>query len=153
DGHREIELSLVTPAYNKAGRLPPYLERIHDYAQREFPQAHEVLVVDDGSDDNLVSLLGEWSRTWPELRVLALPANRGKGAAARRGMLAARGKLVLLADADGATPIEEEAGLRRAIGGGADVAVGSRCLCSRPAGRGLSGKLFAGLVRGLFHLP
>ncbi len=148
-----IELSLVIPAYNEAGRLPPYLERIYAYMQSEFPQAHEVLVVDDGSDDNLASLLGERARSWPELSVLALPTNQGKGAAARRGVLAARGSLVLLADADGATPIEEEATLRRAIAGGADIAVGSRAMCARPAGRSFSGKLFSGLVRGLFHLP
>ena len=34
--------------------------------------------------------------------------NRGKGAAVRTGMLAARGELLLFADADGATPIEEQ---------------------------------------------
>jgi dolichyl-phosphate beta-glucosyltransferase len=148
-----LAFSLVIPAYNESARLPLYLRQVHPYLEKTFPENYEVLVVDDGSSDNLASVIGTWSGSWPELTLLALPENRGKGAAARRGMLAARGNLVLLADADGATPIEEEAKLREAISGGADIAVGSRSQCRRPAGRSLSGKLFAGLVSGLFRLP
>jgi dolichyl-phosphate beta-glucosyltransferase len=77
----------------------------------------------------------------------------------RTGVLAADGELLLFADADGATPIAEEAALAAAIGEGADVAVGSRLLRapaaerSRVASRALGGRLFAGLAWRLFGLP
>jgi dolichyl-phosphate beta-glucosyltransferase len=84
----------------------------------------------------------------PALRCLGLPANRGKGAAVRAGMEAARGALRLMADADGATPIVEVKRLEAAVQAGADLAVGSRALRdasvvvrARPHRR-LSGRLF-----------
>src|SRR5713101_6232357 len=83
--------SLVIPAYNESARLPPYLRQIHPYLQITFPKDYEILVVDDGSSDGLSGLIGDWALSWPELGLLALPENRGKGAAARRGMRAARG--------------------------------------------------------------
>jgi dolichyl-phosphate beta-glucosyltransferase len=148
-----LAFSVVIPAFNESARLPPYLRQVRPYLHKTFPKNYQILIVDDGSSDGLAGLIREWGLSWPELELLALPANRGKGAAARRGVLAAGGDLILLADADGATPIEEEAKLRRAIWDGADIAIGSRALCSRPAGRSLSAKLFAGLVEALFHLP
>jgi dolichyl-phosphate beta-glucosyltransferase len=70
-------------------------------------------------------------------------------------MLAAFGDLRLFADADGATPIDEERRLRAAIEAGADVAVGSRLIAAadvrrqRHWFRGLTGWAFTTFVRGL----
>ncbi|GIW54853.1 MAG: hypothetical protein KatS3mg082_1257 [Nitrospiraceae bacterium] len=64
------------------------------------------------------------------VRLIRLPANRGKGAAVRKGMLEARGRLLLFTDADGATPIEELQRLEQAMIDGADLAIGSRTLAS-----------------------
>jgi dolichyl-phosphate beta-glucosyltransferase len=64
----------------------------------------------------------------------------------------------LFADADGATPIEEEVRLADAVAGGADVAIGSRLLPSRDMQRrrrplrGLAGRLFAALARRWMRL-
>jgi dolichyl-phosphate beta-glucosyltransferase len=73
-------------------------------------------------------------------------------------MLAARGKLLLFADADGATPIAEESRLAAAMQSGADIAVGSRLLPAadrqraRRWFRGLVGRLFAVAARRLMGL-
>jgi dolichyl-phosphate beta-glucosyltransferase len=117
------ELSLIIPAYDEAERLPAFLRAARAYLQRELGDAWEILVVDDGSRDATARVVAE---ELGEAALVRLPANRGKGAAVRAGMLAARGKLRLFADADGATPIEEEKALRRAIEAGAQVAIGSR---------------------------
>lgn len=146
-------LSLVLPAYNEAARLPGYLAEIRPYLDARYPNAYEVIVVDDGSRDGLAERLGALVARWPALCVLRHSANRGKGAAVRTGVLAARGDLVLFADADGATPIGEEARLAEAIAQGADVAIGSRLLAAagfrrdRQWFRGLAGKAFAWLGR------
>lgn len=122
------EVSVVIPAYNESTRLPPYLEDVRGYFDRAQLTGYEVIVVDDGSDDGLGDLILAMTADWPELRLERQQRNLGKGAAVRRGVLAARGRLILFTDADGATPIAEEEKLRREIGAGADVAIGSRLL-------------------------
>ena len=152
-------LSVVIPAYNEAVRLPPYLSAIREYLDRTLSGRYEVVIVDDGSCDGSSDLLARWRAGWPQLSILRHRANRGKGAAVCSGMLAARGTYVVFADADGATPIEEERLLRAALAGGADVAVGSRGIaddvtnrCRRVGCRGPVGKCFAWLVRRFFCL-
>lgn len=170
---RRIELSLIIPAYNEERRLPRFLAEARAYLQREFPGRHEIIVVDDGSRDATAwiarQILGDSG-------VVLLPTNMGKGAAVRAGMRAARGRLRLFADADGATPIGEEGRLRKSIEAGASVAIGSRAaqggrvrysfkaVPTRPAptsdaiewhvrpSRHLSGRIYATLVRALLGL-
>jgi len=116
----------VIPAYQEAKRLPRYLDSVRQYLSEQYQSRYEVVVVDDGSDDGLMNILEEMKADWPELRAFRHPVNRGKGAAVRSGMLRSSGKLLLFADADGATPIREEEKLRLAIEAGADIAIGSR---------------------------
>ena len=119
------ELSIVIPAYNEETRLPGCLQAVRSHmSARKGP--YEVIVVDDGSRDSTPRLLETIVGGWPELRVLRLAANRGKGAAVREGMLRAAGRLRLFSDADLSTPLEEMAKLRAAIEGGAEVAIASR---------------------------
>jgi dolichyl-phosphate beta-glucosyltransferase len=99
-------LSVVLPAYNESHRLPETLKELRAYLSGRFPE-HEVIVVDDGSSDATVGIVEKESQTWPGLRLLRQPRNMGKGAAVRRGCLAASGELVLFTDADLATPISE----------------------------------------------
>lgn len=154
-----VSLSLILPAYNEAQRLPPFLTDVRAYLAEYFVDDYEVIVVDDGSTDGLAAMLDETARDWPQLRALCLQENQGKGAAVRTGMLMARGQMLLFADADGATPIEEEQRLRAAIEAGADVAIGSRLLDSsevsrrRTWPRGLIGRAFARLARWMLKVP
>ncbi|MGQ9575833.1 MAG: dolichyl-phosphate beta-glucosyltransferase [Thermoguttaceae bacterium] len=154
-----ITLSLVLPAYNEAARLPPYLAAVRRCLDRSYAAGYEVIVVDDGSDDGLLGILAQAGADWPQLRAIRHARNQGKGAAVRTGMLAARGELLLFADADGAAPIEEHARLVAAIRAGADLAAGSRLLTARgikPSRnwlRALAGRLFAAVARRLLRLP
>jgi dolichyl-phosphate beta-glucosyltransferase len=93
--------------------------------------------------------------TYPELRLIRLADNRGKGYAVRTGIVNSRGNQILFADADGATPIAELERLEAAIAAGADVASGSRAahasddtVDARPLRR-FMGRTFHRLVEGL----
>jgi dolichyl-phosphate beta-glucosyltransferase len=120
-----MQLSIVVPAYDEARRLAPTLRAILDYARRRC-LVFEVIVVDDGSRDDTMGVVRRLQGEAPELRLIRLAANHGKGYAVRAGILNAVGALVLFADADGATPIAELARLEAALALGADVAIGSR---------------------------
>ena len=142
-----ITLSVIIPAYNEAQRLPPYLESVRSYLDRHYAAGYEVIVVDDGSRDGLSDALARLAAHWPELVAMRHPENRGKGVAVRTGILAAAGKRLLFADADGATPIDQETRLSQAVAAGAALAVGSRLVAApgvtrrRTRIRGLVGRL------------
>lgn len=124
-----VDVSIVVPAYNEQWRLPPTLIDIIDFLDPRG-SSYEVIVVDDGSRDETSEIARKFERIRPQVRLLKLPANHGKGYALRMGVLNSRGTRVLIADADGATPIAEMERLGAALDGGADVAIGSRALPS-----------------------
>ncbi len=116
------DLSVVIPAYNEERRLPPTLEKVRAYLGKGT-LTHEIVVVDDGSRDGTSDVARAHGAT-----VVRNDGNRGKGYAARRGMLLAQGRRRLMTDADLSTPIEDLPRLMAAIDGGYDVAIASRAL-------------------------
>lgn len=151
-----VDLSIVIPAYNEAVRLPPTLDRLLAFLG-ERGGSWEIIVADDGSRDGSID---KFEPLYPAVRFIRAPRNMGKGAAVRRGMLAARGRLVLFTDADLSTPIEEYDNLRSAMErGDAQVAIASRGLpgstleIRQPLHRELAGRLFNTLVRFFSGLP
>lgn len=120
-------LSVIVPAYNEEQRLPATLVRMREYLDGR-DEEYEVLVVDDGSTDATVAIARTAAEDWPQLRVLALDRNTGKGAAVRLGMLTARGEHRVFSDADLSTPIEEMERLRARLEGRCTVAIASRAL-------------------------
>jgi dolichyl-phosphate beta-glucosyltransferase len=123
----QLSLSVVVPAFNEHGRVAPMLHDAAAYC-RLRGRPWELIVVDDGSTDLTSALVREHVPEIPELRLIRLGANQGKGFAVRTGVLNARGERILFADADGATPMAELARLEAALDAGADVAIGSRAL-------------------------
>ena len=92
-----VRLSVVLPAFREAEVIGDTLAALRDGLSGVAPgDALELIVVDDGSDDATV----EGARAAGADRVIALDANRGKGAAVRTGMLAAAGDAVVFTDAD-----------------------------------------------------
>ena len=144
-----IQWSIILPAYNEAARILPYLHSITSFMQ-DRGQPYEVLVVDDGSTDTTAAVVESLASTLPEIQLLRAPIRRGKGAAVRKGMKAAVGRLQLFADADGATPIQELAQLEQAVANGADVAIGSRALASQLPGYAVETPWYRTILTNLF---
>ena len=153
-----IQLSVVIPAYNEAGRIRRTLEATIGYLENSA-DTYEILVVDDGSSDDTATVAADTAQNAKSrrgtTRVLRYPANRGKGYAVRYGVLRATGAEILYMDADLATPIEEIEKLRAAMAGtaGAEVALGSRPLSAsqllvrQPWYRELAGRGFNAVVQ------
>ncbi len=116
-------LSVIIPAYNEAERIVPTIGAIASYVSG-FDMPWELIIADDGSTDETVSLLQ--SLQLANMRVLVAEQNGGKGSAVRRGMLAAEGQVILFADADNSTPIEQLGPMLAQMDSGYDVLIGSR---------------------------
>jgi dolichyl-phosphate beta-glucosyltransferase len=141
-------LSIVVPAYNEQDRLGPTIRAYLSHCREHRIEA-ELIVVDDGSLDGTSALVERLAAEYPELRLIRLAENRGKGYAVRTGVVNARGKLVLFADADAATPMSELERLVAAIREGADIAIGSR----EVAGPGVQvrARLYRRVMGRVFH--
>lgn len=124
-----VDISIIVPCYNEERRLPSTLIDMIDYLESRQAN-YEIIVVDDGSTDGTADLAKKFERIKPQINLIRSPKNYGKGHAVRLGVLSAHGKLILFADADGATPFAELSRLEEAITSGADVAIGSRALSS-----------------------
>lgn len=145
-------LSIVVPAYNEEQRLPRTLRDIVSFLQSQS-YAAEIVVVDDGSEDNTANVVAEFAATHPSVRLIR-NEHRGKAFTVRTGMLAAEGRYVLFTDADGATPIQEVDKLLLPLQEGYDVAIGSRegvgaMRYDEPPYRHLMGRVFNFVVRSL----
>jgi dolichyl-phosphate beta-glucosyltransferase len=144
-----IPLSIVVPAYNEKARLSVSLPQIV-LAMELRNQPFEIVVVDDGSSDGTADSVGRIGDN--RINVIRLAANRGKGAALKAGVLASRGELILLTDADLSAPISEIDRLLRVMPS-ADLAMGSRRLASsrigsaQPSVRQWMGYLFQRITR------
>jgi dolichyl-phosphate beta-glucosyltransferase len=121
-----VDLSLVIPAFNEELRLLPTLERLHAHLSVRS-MSYEILVVDDGSRDKTREIVEAVAARLPNVILVCQRPNRGKGAAVRRGMLAARGRIRVMWDADCSMPPEELPRLLAPIvAGRAEIAIGSR---------------------------
>lgn len=119
------DVSIVIPSFNEMRRLPQSLGRVFSFMEGTS-WSWEAIVSDDGSQDGTPEMV---ARDFPWCRVASAERHLGKGAAVRRGMLAARGTMRLICDASLATPIEELTGMARILEAGeADIVIASRTL-------------------------
>jgi len=131
-------LSVIIPAYNEAERLPRYMSEVLKVLDERELSA-EVLVVDDGSSDGTAAYVRSVASQDRRVSLLTQPQNGGKGKAVQRGMQEGRGRYLLFADADGATPFCEVTRLLEAADAGHEIAIGSRRASSDAATRERAG--------------
>ncbi len=93
-----VRLSVVVPCYNEARTLQVCLERL--VAIQDQSLEIEVIVVDDCSTDESLSIARKLASRHREVTVVAHPVNQGKGAALRTGFQKAGGDIVAVQDAD-----------------------------------------------------
>lgn len=154
-------VSIAIPAYNEAARIAETLRVTIDYLEQNSAQS-EIIVVNDGSTDGtgdvIRRVLAEYAGCNSQL--LENFPNRGKGAAVRRGLLAAKNKIGVFFDADLSTPIDQLPKIVLPIANGeVDIAFGSRALDRKLIGqrqpwrREQAGRVFNLFVRLITGLP
>ena len=98
--YKDNELSIVLPVFNEADVIKKVVGEILNYALRLVENV-EIITVDDGSQDDSLSILNQMSSSLPELKVISHKENIGYGGALRAGIKASSKKWVLLMDSDG----------------------------------------------------
>jgi glycosyltransferase involved in cell wall biosynthesis len=118
------QLTVVIPAYNEEDTILRVVERV-----RAVPFSLQIIVVDDCSSDRTAEL----ARGLEDVEFRRHEVNQGKGAALRTGFALARGRVVVVQDADLEYDPADIPGLIAPIlEGHADVVYGSRLIGGRP---------------------
>lgn len=151
---KQIDVTIVVPAYNEQKRIPDTLEKITGFCSSKA-YSTEIIVVDDGSIDNTPQIVEELITKcdYKDLRLIR-NEHKGKAVAVRTGMLSANGDIVLFTDADLATPIEAIDDILPYFDQGYDVVIGSRegmnaRRIGEPIYRHIMGRVFNWIVQSV----
>lgn len=112
-------VSVVVPAYNEAAGISDFLDDLLSLTNGD-DRINEVIVVDDGSDDQTGDIVSEYAVT-----LISHEQNRGYGSALKTGIRAVDCEFVLIIDSDGTYPVEDIPDLIDRIDGN-DMVVGAR---------------------------
>ncbi|MGB8357056.1 MAG: glycosyltransferase family 2 protein, partial [Bacteroidales bacterium] len=95
-----MNLTIIIPVYNEADVIATTLDRVRETVMPAFVDRTEVIIVDDGSTDLSAGIAERYVSSYPEIRLIRLPVNSGKGAAVTAGVRASTGDIVVVQDAD-----------------------------------------------------
>lgn len=118
-------VSVVVPVFNEAANAAPLVRGIVA-AVRDIGLLFEVVIVDDGSSDETLSVLRGLLDQFPELVVVALRRNFGQTLALQAGLDRARGEAIVTMDGDLQNDPQDIARLLKGLERGADVVSGWR---------------------------
>ncbi len=144
-------LSVVIPLYNEEESLPELYQAIKKVVDAQG-LSHEILFVDDGSNDRSLQVIKGLGKTDPAVRVLSFRKNHGKSAALQVGFNHCRGDMVITMDADLQDDPNEIPNLISKLNEGYDLVSGWKKVRHDPITKTIPSKLFnfiVGLISGL----
>jgi glycosyltransferase involved in cell wall biosynthesis len=144
-------LTVFFPAYNDSGTIASMVIRAVQAASELTPD-FEIIVVNDGSSDATAEIADELARTYPNVRVVHHPRNRGYGGALQTGFRAATKDLIFYTDGDAQYDPAELAVLWAKMGPDTDLVNGYKISRSDPLHRIIIGRIYHHLVKLLFGL-
>ncbi len=122
---KNIDLSVVVPCYNEERNIRlGALENVAHFLKKKSLK-YEVILVDDGSTDESLSLIEDFIAEHKGFTLLSCQ-HQGKAATVTNGVLNSSGKIILFSDLDQATPINQIDILLPWFDKKFDVVIGSR---------------------------
>src|SRR5947207_7757698 len=144
-------LSVFFPAYNDSGTIASMVIRAVQAAAELTPD-YEVIIVNDGSADATPAIIDELARTYPHVRVVHHPRNRGYGGALQTGFRSATKELIFYTDGDAQYDPAELGVLWAKMGPATDLVNGYKISRADPLHRIVIGRLYHYIVSILFGL-
>ncbi len=121
-----MDLTVILPVFNEENVIKSTIQKVNQFLKNQ-DLTFEVIVVNDGSTDRTVKRVKEVELT--NLVLLENNKNSGKGAAVKKGAMAAQGEFILFMDADFSTSIENLTKFIDLLGKEkADIVIASRAL-------------------------
>jgi len=148
---RPIGLSVFFPAYNDSGTIASLVIAARQTAQK-LTSDFEIIVVNDGSVDATPRIADELARTYPDVRVIHHPKNRGYGGALISGFTGATKDLVFYTDGDAQYDPTELEMLWPRMTEGVDLVNGYKIARSDPWHRIVIGRIYHHTVKTMFGL-
>jgi glycosyltransferase involved in cell wall biosynthesis len=148
---RPAGLSVFFPAYNDSGTIASMVIRAVQAAS-DLTSDYEIIVVNDGSIDATPEILDELARTYPHVRVVHHPKNRGYGGALQSGFRSATKEFIFYTDGDAQYDPAELADLWAKMTPDADLVNGYKISRSDPVHRIVIGRVYHHVVSLLFGL-
>jgi len=100
-------ISWIIPTYREEMHIEKTLREVATYLlSKGFPGGYEIIVVDSSSPDKTEELAKKLALANPSIKVMRVQ-NRGKGWSVKNGMLLARGKIRMFADADNSVSVDQ----------------------------------------------
>lgn len=131
--------SVVIPIKDEEDNISDLLEELEP-VMNSLKKSWELICVDDGSSDSSLSILKEFSKKKPYLRILSFTKNFGQSSAFAAGFEASKGDFIITLDADRQNNPQDIPKLARAIIG-YDMAIGWRVERHDPLQKKLISKL------------
>jgi glycosyltransferase involved in cell wall biosynthesis len=98
-GDSKAHISVIIPVHNQERNISFSLLKIKEILSLTL-QTYEIVVVNDGSNDNTLEVLRKEEKLDSHIRVISYESNRGKGYAVKMGVIHSFGNIVIFIDAD-----------------------------------------------------
>ncbi|MFZ0389518.1 MAG: glycosyltransferase family 2 protein [Calditrichia bacterium] len=135
------DISIVIPAFNEKDSLKELFLRIQQ-ALQPTGYSHEILIVDDGSNDGTLQELHELKNSYPCLKAVSFRKNYGKSAALAVGFKSVQGRYVVTMDADLQDDPAEIPGMIEQLESGYDLVSGWKKVRHDPISKTVPSRFF-----------
>ncbi len=115
----EVEISIVLPCLNEEEALKSCIQEAQETLDR-VGRRGEIIIVDNGSTDRSREIAEENSA------IVINESREGYGYALRKGITSARGKYIIIADADGSYDLTQIPEFLECLENGSDLVIGNR---------------------------
>ena len=149
-------VDVIIPVYNEEEQLAQSVTTLRQFLKENLPSKWAIVVADNGSTDNTLSIAQALSLEYPDVRYVHLP-EKGRGRALRQTILSSPADVVSYMDVDLSTHLNALPTLVKAIEDGYDIAIGSRLMSGaktkRCFKRELTSRSYNLLVKAMFFTP
>jgi len=144
-------ISLIIPAFNEEAIIGKTIDLVFDFLRENYKK-FEVIIADDGSEDETPEIVREKKKKLPQLRFVRNQKNSGRGSILTKAFKSGNGDYLIYLDADIPAQLDLINKLTRAMSLGADIAIASKYKNKTSGNHPLSRKIFGNTYSRLISL-